>query len=147
MRGLIHAAHRNVTPTDNALQKRCVSAAENDGSKGSCLLAPFRANPPVLEKADCISENPEADEYRLSGLIPTLYLDPGSEHVSVLAALIRGFEFDFVMNRSEDLKRGNTRQLPGFQSQPGNLLAETAAAVHGRTTSWEEDEEYAWVAL
>ena len=45
MSGLIPVASRNVAPTDNALQKRCVSAAENDGSTRSYLLAPFRATP------------------------------------------------------------------------------------------------------
>jgi hypothetical protein len=43
--GWTHAAHRNVTPTDNALQKKGVSAAENDGFTMSCLLALFRATP------------------------------------------------------------------------------------------------------
>ena len=46
--GSIHAASRNVTPTDNALLKRCVSAAENDKSTSSYLLAPFRATPLIV---------------------------------------------------------------------------------------------------
>jgi hypothetical protein len=41
--GATRAAHRNVTPTINALRKRCASAAENDGFTKSRLVAPFRA--------------------------------------------------------------------------------------------------------
>lgn len=38
-------ASRNVTPTDNALQKRGASATRNDGFTGACLLASIRAAP------------------------------------------------------------------------------------------------------
>ena len=41
--GLICVASKNVTPTDNALRKRGASAAENDGFRRACLLAPFGA--------------------------------------------------------------------------------------------------------
>jgi hypothetical protein len=38
------SAHRNVTPTDNALRKRGVSAVGNDGSTSSCPFGPIQGN-------------------------------------------------------------------------------------------------------
>ena len=41
--GLIHAAHDNVTPTDNVLRKRCASATRHNGLTRAYFLAPYRA--------------------------------------------------------------------------------------------------------
>lgn len=95
---------------------------------------------PVLARAGDSSGNIEADTTRLNALIWPLNLDPVCSHIEVLAMLIRGFGFEFIMERSEDLKGQRTRQLRGFTSEPGIILPEMIAGIRSRTTSWKEDE-------
>lgn len=95
---------------------------------------------PVLAKAESISKDPESDQLRLNSIIQPLIRDPARAHAFGRAQSIRGFGFDFVMKRSEDLAQGTGRQLLGNQGSPSGLLASTVAGVRGRLTSWREDE-------
>jgi hypothetical protein len=96
---------------------------------------------PVLAKAGCLPENPEDDFARLNTILRL-----GQEHEPVQAqatistALMRGFGFDLIIARSEDLAQGSGRQLLGISNSPSSLLASTVAGIRGRTTSWTEDE-------
>jgi len=95
---------------------------------------------PVLAQADCISTNPDFDE-EFRAHIETRIFDPVYSYGLESLWRLRGFLFDLVVSRVDDIAGGAKRQLKAFKDiSPAFMLTDVSRGLPGRTTSRLEDE-------